>query len=79
MRGGGIEAVSDTKGDGIMKNDNEEVIELADDLTMLASQIREAGQGEGALPHPWHIDDWLTRYRCLYRCGDDAAIIEKSQ
>ena len=69
MCGCGIEAISDTKGDGIMKKDDEQEIafELADDLTMWASQIREAGRGDGALPSPWNIDDWLARYRWLYQ------------
>jgi hypothetical protein len=51
--------------------DDEQVIELADDLTMLASRIREAGRGECALPNPWNIDDWLSRYRWLYQGDDD--------
>ena len=67
MCGCGIEAISGAEGDGIMNKDDEQVIELADDLTMLATQIREAGRGEGALPNPWHVDDWLARYRWLYQ------------
>ncbi len=35
----------------------------ADDLSMFASQIREAMKGEGDLPHPWAFDDWLVIYR----------------
>ncbi len=35
----------------------------ADDLHMFASQIREAMRGEGDLPHPWALDDWLVIYR----------------
>lgn len=35
---------------------------LADDLTMLASQIREAANDQGDLPSPWRIDDWLANY-----------------
>jgi hypothetical protein len=42
------------------------VDDLASDLTMLSSQIREAGRGEGALPNPWHIEDWLVRYSQYY-------------
>ena len=45
------------------KATDEQAIDLADDLAMLATQIREAGRGEGALPNPWSIDDWLVRYR----------------
>ena len=35
----------------------------ADNLSMFASQIREAMKGEGDLPHPWALDDWLVDYR----------------
>lgn len=37
--------------------------ELADDLAMFATQIREHARGEGSLPNPWQIDDWMARYR----------------
>lgn len=44
--------------------------EVADDLTMLASQLQEALRGEGDMPSPWTFDDWFTRYRDVYSGGD---------
>lgn len=39
-------------------------LELADDLTMLASQIREAAHcDQDGLPSTWRLDDWLTCYK----------------
>ena len=38
---------------------------LADELSMLASQIAESARDEGDAPHPWVFDDWLNRYRTL--------------
>ncbi|MBI2313556.1 MAG: hypothetical protein HYU77_13735 [Betaproteobacteria bacterium] len=35
----------------------------ADELSMFATQIREAMAGTGDLPHPWKLDDWLVDYR----------------
>lgn len=43
-----------------------EAAELSDMLTMLASQIREASAGEGDLPNPMRLDDWMVDYRSLY-------------
>lgn len=42
--------------------------ELADDLQMLASQIREStGDPKNAAPHPWTFDDWFTKYRDAHK------------
>lgn len=41
--------------------------DLADDLTMLATQLREHLRGGGDPPHPHTIDDWMTEYRDAYR------------
>lgn len=40
--------------------------ELADMIAMYSSQIREALEGCGDLPHPSHLDDWLSSYREKY-------------
>lgn len=45
---------------------DEEIQELADRLTMLVSQLREAVQGQGAPPHPWIFDDWFSDYRTAH-------------
>ncbi|MHB0965542.1 MAG: hypothetical protein ACYC36_03720 [Bellilinea sp.] len=42
----------------------------ADDLAMFANQIREFEKGQGSLPHPWKIDDWLTDYRSRFARAD---------
>lgn len=44
---------------------------LADELTMFASQIGESAAGQGSHVNPWHIDDWLVRYRTALE-GDHA-------
>lgn len=44
-----------------------ELRELADDLTMLASQLREAAAGLGDPPSHFWLDDWMSRYRTAVR------------
>ena len=48
--------------------------ELADDLTMLASQLREKGNDP---PHPWTLDDWLERYRTWHKARKPARSVAK--
>lgn len=53
----------DQKADGAESLSTAGFETAADDLCMFASQIREAMKGEGDLPHPWTLDDWLVDYR----------------
>jgi hypothetical protein len=47
--------------------------ELADTLEMFANQIREnADDRQNHLPTTWTLDDWMERYRDLYREGTDS-------
>lgn len=46
----------------------------ADDLAMFASQIREFSEGQGTLPHPWRIDDWLSDYRGLFARAEGVGV-----
>lgn len=44
-----------------------EMRELADDLEMLANQIRESTEDHrNQPPSPWTLDDWKTRYESAY-------------
>jgi hypothetical protein len=45
--------------------------QLADDLTMLASQLRESTEADDNAPSPWTFDDWLTEYRTWYESKGD--------
>lgn len=43
--------------------------ELSEELDMMASQLRESLNADGARPSPWRFDDWITEYRQAFGRG----------
>lgn len=41
--------------------------ELADELAMYSTQLREALKGEGEPPHPWNLEPWLNEYARAFK------------
>jgi len=37
--------------------------ELADQFSMFAGQLAEWAAGESEPVNPWHLDEWLAKYR----------------
>ena len=55
-------------------NNDDNAKALAEDLLMLAQQLREAVDGEGDPPHPWRFDDWISCYRKAFDAPSNAEL-----
>lgn len=46
---------------------NTRMTDLADELAMYSTQLRESLSGEGDPPHPWNLEPWLNEYARAFK------------